>query len=241
MAMFRTLESPIGSQRRVAYLVAERSVPAEACLAITFTRRAAAELSERLATLLPSGSGEPFVATFHALALAICREQYTLLGLAGPPSVADETDRAAVLTELDMSPDKAVPDELREGYRKRLRERGLLELDELVAYGQIGLLEAAERFDSKVGANFLTFAHYRIKGAIFDGLRKMGTLRGGDQRAQYLGERATSYLQSASDREHRHPPTSQPSGPVHIVSSRWGGQVVTVRSSAPLTTRKEHR
>jgi RNA polymerase sigma factor for flagellar operon FliA len=37
-----------------------------------------------------------------------------------------------------------------------------LELEELVAYGQIGLLEAAERFDPKVGANFLTFAHYRI-------------------------------------------------------------------------------
>ena len=53
-----------------------------------------------------------------------------------------------------------------------------LELDELIAYGQIGLLEAADRFDPKVGANFLTFAHYRIKGAIFDGLRKMGVLQG---------------------------------------------------------------
>ena len=48
------------------------------------------------------------------------------------------------------------------------------EMDELVAWGQIGLLEAAERFDARVGANFLTFAHYRIKGAIYDGLRKMG-------------------------------------------------------------------
>lgn len=46
------------------------------------------------------------------------------------------------------------------------------EMDELVAWGQIGLLEAAERFDARVGANFLTFAHYRIKGAIYDGLRR---------------------------------------------------------------------
>ncbi|GHG97771.1 sigma-70 family RNA polymerase sigma factor [Comamonas sp. JC664] len=76
-----------------------------------------------------------------------------------------------------------------------------LELDELLAYGQIGLLEAAERFDPKVGANFLTFAHYRIKGAIFDGLRKMGVLRGSDARNAYVGERAAAYLGNLSDRE----------------------------------------
>jgi RNA polymerase sigma factor for flagellar operon FliA len=76
-----------------------------------------------------------------------------------------------------------------------------LELDELLAYGQIGLLEAADRFDPKVGANFLTFAHYRIKGAIYDGLRKMGVLKGGDARSSYMGERATAYLGNLSDRE----------------------------------------
>lgn len=76
-----------------------------------------------------------------------------------------------------------------------------LELDELMAWGNIGLLEAAERFDPKVGANFLTFAHYRIKGAIFDGLRKMGVLRGGEARGAYAEERATAYLGNLSDRE----------------------------------------
>jgi RNA polymerase sigma factor for flagellar operon FliA len=50
-------------------------------------------------------------------------------------------------------------------------------------------------------ANFLTFAHYRIKGAIFDGLRKMGVLRGADQRNAHVGERATAYLGNLSDRE----------------------------------------
>jgi len=76
-----------------------------------------------------------------------------------------------------------------------------LELDELISYGQVGLLEAADRFDAKVGANFLTFAHYRIKGAIFDGLRKMGVLKGGDQRTSYQQERATAYMGNLSDRE----------------------------------------
>jgi superfamily I DNA/RNA helicase len=127
----------------VAYLVAERSVPAEACLAITFTRRAAAELSERLAELLPAGSGEPFVATFHALALAICREQFAALGFDALPKVADEADTAAVLLELDADPSKPVPESLFDAYRKLLRSRGLLELDELVPLAA-GLLEASK-------------------------------------------------------------------------------------------------
>ncbi len=76
-----------------------------------------------------------------------------------------------------------------------------LELEELISYGQVGLLEAADRFDPKVGANFLTFAHYRIKGAIFDGLRKMGVLKGPDLRSAYVGERAAAYLGNLSDRE----------------------------------------
>ena len=76
-----------------------------------------------------------------------------------------------------------------------------LELDELISYGQVGLLEAADRFDPKVGANFLTFAHYRIKGAIFDGLRKMGILKGPEARNAYVSERATAYLGNLSDRE----------------------------------------
>jgi len=76
-----------------------------------------------------------------------------------------------------------------------------LEMEELVSYGQVGLLEAADRFDPKVGANFLTFAHYRIKGAIFDGLRKMGVLRGGDLRTAHVGERASAYMGNLADRE----------------------------------------
>ena len=78
---------------------------------------------------------------------------------------------------------------------------GRLDIEDLVAYGNIGLLEAADRFDTKFGANFLTFAHYRIKGAIYDGLRKMGTLKGPDMSRVYVGERTTAFLQNKSDQE----------------------------------------
>jgi RNA polymerase sigma factor FliA len=83
----------------------------------------------------------------------------------------------------------------------RKQFNGQLDLEELISWGQVGLLEAADRFDPKVGTNFLTFAHYRIKGAIFDGLRKMGVLKGPDQRAAYISERTSAYLANLSDRE----------------------------------------
>src|SRR5205823_12805819 len=83
----------------------------------------------------------------------------------------------------------------------RKQFNSMLEMDELMAYGQVGLLEAAERFDPKVGANFLTFAHYRIKGAIFDGLRKMGILKGPESRSFGMAERSNSYLGNLADRD----------------------------------------
>ncbi len=51
-----------------------------------------------------------------------------------------------------------------------------LPLDELRGYAARGLLEAADRFDPTRGAAFTTFAYYRIRGAVFDGLREIGWL-----------------------------------------------------------------
>lgn len=73
-----------------------------------------------------------------------------------------------------------------------------VDMEELVAWGQIGLLEAADRFDPKVGTNFLTFAHYRIKGAIFDGLRKMGVIKSPEAR---MAEKANHYMGNAASRD----------------------------------------
>lgn len=48
-----------------------------------------------------------------------------------------------------------------------------VELDDLIAYGQIGLLEAITAFDATRGRKFTTYAWHRIRGAILDGLGKM--------------------------------------------------------------------
>lgn len=48
-----------------------------------------------------------------------------------------------------------------------------VELEDLIGYGQVGLAEAARDFDAARGGQFTTFAYYRIRGAILDGLAKM--------------------------------------------------------------------
>lgn len=47
-----------------------------------------------------------------------------------------------------------------------------VEFDDLVGYGMLGLMDAINKFDSKKGMKFSTYASIRIKGAIIDELRK---------------------------------------------------------------------
>jgi len=49
--------------------------------------------------------------------------------------------------------------------------------DDLRGWGFQGLLEAKQRFDATRGVRFSAFAHYRIRGAILDGVRSQGFLR----------------------------------------------------------------
>lgn len=51
-----------------------------------------------------------------------------------------------------------------------------VDIDDLIAYGQIGLAEAAKNFDPDRGLEFSTYAYYRIRGAIYDGVSKMSWL-----------------------------------------------------------------
>lgn len=81
------------------------------------------------------------------------------------------------------SPSLIARDQLIEQHRSYVRALAIkvmqsfsaqVDLQELIAYGTLGLIEAAQRFDARRGVAFSTFAHYRIKGAIYDGLREMG-------------------------------------------------------------------
>ena len=68
-----------------------------------------------------------------------------------------------------------------------------VDLDDLIAYGQLGLAEAANEYDPDRGIQFSTYAYYRIRGQIFDGLSKMSWIsrsRYNRIRKQQLAEQA---------------------------------------------------
>ena len=71
------------------------------------------------------------------------------------------------------------------------------DMDELIAFGLKGLAEAASRYDPDRGAAFKTFAYYRIRGAIFDGLRASGWLARGDHARVKAHQQADDVLEAA--------------------------------------------
>ncbi len=102
-------------------------------------------------------------------------------------SVGDLRDleaEQAFLEEDDDAPPALSPDEVSDlitahlDYARALTlkiARGLpdhIDREELVAFGQLGLTQAAHRFRPGSGAKFTTYAHFRIRGAVFDGIRK---------------------------------------------------------------------
>lgn len=54
---------------------------------------------------------------------------------------------------------------------ERLPSDTPIQLDDMVSYGAIGLLEAFDRYDGSRNIQFSTYAEYRIRGAMLDALR----------------------------------------------------------------------
>lgn len=52
----------------------------------------------------------------------------------------------------------------------------LLERDEMVSFGQEGLLNAARKFDPTLGIPFRKYAYHRVRGNVLDGIRSHGQL-----------------------------------------------------------------
>lgn len=130
---------------------------------------------------------------------------------AAPGATGTATAKPATKAHPAVGPDgKLAKKELIAQYTPFVRgiaakiKKGLaknIEFDDLVAYGMAGLLEAAERYDPKMGANFMTFSYYRIRGAIYDGLRGMGWVNRTEYQKIRFEERATAYLENMASRE----------------------------------------
>ena len=160
---------------RLAHLVTRHAVPPSRCLAVTFTRRAAGEMRDRLRTLLPDAWEQVPLHTFHSLGLSILREHWNAAGLQRGFRIASEAERLQLLRDaLQVSERKArgrlsaishakrtgTPPtdggsgEAFEAYERAMETRNLCDFDDLV-------IRAADALESTPGLQ----ADYRRRHA----------------------------------------------------------------------------
>jgi DNA helicase-2/ATP-dependent DNA helicase PcrA len=168
--------------QRIARLV-RSGISARAITAISFTRRAAGELRERLEQLLGARARPIDTLTFHALGLGLLRAFPEAAGLPHEPTLLDEPARARLLAEAAaecgqsleardaasisrakaelLGPEGCAPElaPLYAAYERRLAASGALDFDDLVLRA-VRLLESS--------AEALAAAHERCRHLFVD-------------------------------------------------------------------------
>lgn len=172
---------------RIAWLVRRRGVSPRAITAITFTKKAAGELRERLSALLGPDGERVLAGTFHALGQRLLQAFGGDIGLPAAFGVADEEASLALIARAleqapcDLSAKKArervswakahlvepedADPEIRAvytAYEALLREAGLVDFDDLVRLA-VRLLEAspAARASAEESARHLFVDEYQ--------------------------------------------------------------------------------
>ncbi len=85
--------------RRIAWLIAAHQVRPEEILALTFTDKAAAEMEERVDTLVPYGYADVEISTFHAFGDRILREHALEIGLTPDFRVLNRAEQVIFLRD----------------------------------------------------------------------------------------------------------------------------------------------
>jgi len=108
-----------------------------------------------------------------------------------------------------------------------------VDLEDLISYGQLGLVEAAREFDITRGGQFTTYAYYRIRGAILDGLSKMAWFNRRDYHAGRYEKLANDVLDTEAELGH--------SGDNHVDDDLgWFGRVTNGLAVVYLLSQAPH-
>ncbi|MFH0955806.1 MAG: ATP-dependent DNA helicase [Candidatus Falkowbacteria bacterium] len=88
--------------QRIAYLIEQGLAKSDEILALTFTEKAAAEMEDRVGSLLPIGYFDLWISTFHSFAERILKEHGLSIGLPGDFKLLNEFEQwALVKKKLD--------------------------------------------------------------------------------------------------------------------------------------------
>lgn len=102
--------------KRIAYILALKKARPWEILAITFTNKAAKEMSDRIAALVPDSASDMWIKTFHSACLRILRKDIDRLGYTSNFNIYDTSDQKRLVKECikdsmlseDMYPVKSV-------------------------------------------------------------------------------------------------------------------------------------
>ena len=204
---------------RIAHLVAEEGVPAQNCLAITFTPSRGQEMRERLERLLPNDADRVPIHTFHSLGQTILQEQPKAARLPADFRVADDLERTELIKALlDVAPRQARKLLADISRSKRTAQRAS---DEVAAALEVYQPELVRRgwvdFDDLIGLTVRLLRNDDRLAAFYRGALRLD-----------LGRRVPGYRRTAIS----HGPAPGPPGHPERMPISWRSAIPTRRSTA---------